>query len=275
MPTVRLTRKVSFSSGHRFWNAAKTEPENRAMYGEWASRYNHGHNYVLEVTASGKVDETTGMVVNIKDIDDALQERIVSKFAQRSINDEVPGFDTKTPCLENLLLSLREEAGNLPGGARLEHIKLEETPLFYGEWTRDGDKVTVTRSYEFAASHRLQQDAISHEENLRLYGKCNNPAGHGHNFVLEVTVGGKPDPATGFITDLGALDAAVKERVLDRYDHKHLNTDVPELLGKVPTSEVVALEIYRALDGHVPGVLERVSLRETDRSGFEVRRGDL
>jgi 6-pyruvoyltetrahydropterin/6-carboxytetrahydropterin synthase len=275
MPTVRLTRKVSFSSGHRFWNADKSVAENRALYGEWASPYNHGHNYVLEVTASGNVDETTGMVVNIKDIDEVLQERIVAKFAQKSINDEVPGFETKAPCLENLLLFLRDEARNLPGGASLEHLKLEETPLFYGEWTRDGDKVTVTRSYEFAASHRLQQDAISHEENLRLYGKCNNPAGHGHNFVLEVTVGGKPDPLTGFVTDLAKLDAVVEERVLDRYDHKHLNTDVPELEGKVPTSEVVVTEIFRALEGQVPGVLERVALRETDRSGFEVRRGDL
>ena len=275
MPTVRLTRKVSFSSGHRFWKASLTEAENQRLYGRWASPFNHGHNYVLEVTASGEVDETTGMVVNIKLIDDVLQEKVVRAFGQKSINDEVPGFAEKTPCVENLLLYFRDLARGLPGVRALEKLKLEETPTFYGEWCKDGDKVTITRVYEFAASHRLQQDALPHEENVRLYGKCNNPGGHGHNYVLEVTVGGKQDPATGFVSDFEGLDAVVQSRVLDRYDHKHLNTDVPELAGIVPTSEVVALEIFRALDGHVPGALERVRLKETDRSIFEVVRGDV
>lgn len=275
MPTVRLTRKVTFSSGHRFWRNDLDEEANKRLFGRWASPYNHGHNYVLEVTAKGRVDEETGMVVNIKDIDDVLRGRIVSRFAQKSINDEVPGFETTTPCIENLLPYLRGLASDLPGGAVLSHLRIYETPAFYGEWDKETEKVTLTRSYEFAASHRLHQDAISPEENVRLYGKCNNPTGHGHNYVLEVTVGGEPDPHTGFIIDFEALDAAVEERVLLRYDHKHLNTDVPELVGKVTTSEVVATEIFKALDGRVPGVLERIVLKETDRSAFEVRRGDV
>jgi 6-pyruvoyltetrahydropterin/6-carboxytetrahydropterin synthase len=273
MPRVRLKRKVVFSSGHRFWREGLSPEENRALYGKWASPYNHGHNFVLEVTASGAVDPTTGMVVNIKLIDDVLQERVVRSFAQKSINDEVEGFADRTPCLENLLPFIRERAAGIP--AELEHLRLEETPTFYGEWSKDGGTVTLTRVYEFAASHRLQQDAVSHDENLRLYGKCNNPHGHGHNYVLEVTVGGEQDAKTGFIADIERLDQVVTERVLDRYDHKHLNTDVPELVGKVPTSEVVVSEIFKVLDGQVPGVLERVRLKETDRSVFEVRRGDL
>ena len=275
MQTVRLTRKVTFSSGHRFWKDALTEDQNRALYGKWASRFNHGHNFVLLVTTSGPVNPPTGMVVNIKDIDEVLQGRLVQKFAQKSINDEVEGFVDKTPCLENLLPFIRDQIGELPGGVVLEHLLLEETPTFYGEWSKDGDSVTLTRVYEFAASHRLQQDAFPREENERLYGKCNNPHGHGHNYVLEVTVGGEPDPQTGFVADIESLDRIVTEHVLDRYDHKHLNTDVPELAGKVPTSEVVVTEIFRALDGRVPARLERVRLKETDRSVFEVRRGDL
>jgi len=275
MPTVRLTRKVTFSSGHRFWDPALSPEANKARYGEWASPFNHGHNYVLEVTGSGAVDPDSGMVVNIKDIDDLLKARIVSRFAQKSINDEVEGFDTKTPCVENLLLTIRDLVSDLPRGAVLEHLKLEETPTFFGEWSKEGDKVTLTRSYEFAASHRLHQDALSHEENVRLFGKCNNPNGHGHNYVLEVTVCGEPDPKTGFIVDFVALDKAVASRVLERYDHKHLNLDVPELVGTNPTSEVIAVEIFKLLDGHVPGSLERIRLRETDRSSFEVRRGDV
>lgn len=273
MPRIRLTRRVSFSSGHRFWDASLSPDENRALYGKWSSPYNHGHNYVLEVTASGEVNTTTGMVVNIKTIDDVLQQKVVQRFAQKSINDEVPGFERTPPGIENLLRFFQLELHELPEKTKLERLRLEETPTFYGEL--EGNKVTLTRIYEFAASHRLQQNAVSHDENLRLYGKCNNPHGHGHNYVLEVTVGGEPDERTGFVTDLEVLDRAVEERVLLRYDHKHLNTDVPELKGKVPTSEVVATEIFRQLDGHVPGVLERVRLKETDRSVFEVVRGDL
>lgn len=275
MATVRLTRKVSFSSGHRFWSASLSPEENRSKYGEWASPYNHGHNFVLEVTASGQMDETTGMVVNIKTIDEILQREVVRKFAQKSINDEVSGFDEKTPCLENLLLYFKSIDRLLPAGTKLEHLRLEETPLFFGEWDREGDRLSLTRIYEFAASHRLQVDSLTTEQNIEMFGKCNNPGGHGHNYLLEVTVGGEQDPDTGFLTNLGGLDGAVKERVLDRYDHKHLNSDVPELVGKVPTSEVVAIEIFKALDGKVPGVLEKVVLRETDRSSFEVRRGDV
>ena len=275
MPTVDLTRRVSFSSGHRFWFESLTAEENRALFGKWASQYNHGHNYVLDVTARGTLDGRTGMVVNIKEIDDVLQEKVVGQFGQKSINDEVEGFADRTPCLENLLLYFRDELRELPGGTELVVLRLEEFPGFYGEWRLDGDKVTITRSYEFAASHRLHDDALSDEENVRIFGKCNNPNGHGHNYVLDVTVSGDPDPKTGFITDLEGIDAAVTKHVLDRYDHKHLNTDVPELVGKNPTSEVVTLEIFRLLDGKLPGTLERVRIGETPRSSFVVKRGDV
>lgn len=275
MPKVDLIRRVSFSSGHRFWFASLSDDENRALFGKWASPYNHGHNYVLELTARGEVDPLSGMVVNIKLIDDVLQERVVQRFGQKSINDEVEGFADRTPCLENLLLYFRDELRDLPGGTELVALRLEELQDFYGEWTKDGDKVTITRCYEFAASHRLHNESLTDEENARMFGKCNNVNGHGHNYVLEVTVSGDPDPNTGFITNIAGIDEAVTERVLDRYDHKHLNTDVPELVGKNPTSEVVALEIFRLLDGKLPGTLERVRIGETPRSFFEVSRGDV
>ncbi|MCH8978332.1 MAG: 6-carboxytetrahydropterin synthase [Armatimonadetes bacterium] len=275
MAKVDLTRRVSFSSGHRFWFEALSAEQNRELFGKWASPYNHGHNYVLDVTARGALEARTGMVVNIKEIDDVLQDKVVKRFGQKSINDEIDGFADRTPCLENLLLYFRDELRELPGGTELVALRLEEFPGFYGEWTVEGDQVTITRSYEFAASHRLHDEALSDEENVRIFGKCNNPNGHGHNYVLEVTVSGDPDPTTGFITDMAGIDEAVTEHVLDRYDHKHLNTDVPELVGKNPTSEVVTLEIFKLLDGKLPGTLERVRIGETPRSSFVVTRGDV
>src|SRR5688500_2272595 len=101
---VRMTRRVTFSSGHRYWLASLTDSENRTLFGQWASPFSHGHNYVLDVTVEGEIEPVTGMIVNIKRIDDVLRDRIVSQFDQRSINDEIPDFANRPPSLENLML---------------------------------------------------------------------------------------------------------------------------------------------------------------------------
>ncbi len=272
--TVRLTRRVTFSSGHRYWVVAKSEEENRTLFGQWASPYNHGHNYVLDVTVDGVVEPTTGMVVNIKRIDDVLRDKLVGPFDGKSLNDEVAHFREHAPSVENILLYIRQvlsEPGVLPPEARLTALRLEEMPTLYGELEdRDGWKMTLTRVYEFAASHRLHSELLSAEENIELFGKCNNPAGHGHNYLLEVTVEGQPDEATGMMVDLGTLDQTVHAEVVDRYDHKNLNEDIPEFAGKNTTSEVVAAEIFARLQGKVPSKLHRIRLHETARNIFEV-----
>jgi 6-pyruvoyltetrahydropterin/6-carboxytetrahydropterin synthase len=269
MERMSMTRRVSFSSGHRYWLQNLSQEENRSLFGKWASPYNHGHNYVLDVTVAGSVDAETGMIVNIKRIDDVLQDRIVAVFDQRSINDEVEGFLDMAPSLENILNDLSKRLENaLPSEATLVGLKLEETPLIWADL--NGTKMTLTRVYEFAASHRLNAPSLSLEENLRLFGKCNNPAGHGHNYVLEVTVEGEPDPLTGFICDLEALDREVTERVVDRYDHKNLNEDLPEFADRPTTSEIVTLEIFQRLKDRLPAKLHRVRLWETARNAFEV-----
>lgn len=275
MSRIRLTRRVTFSSGHRWWFKDRSEEENRALFGPWASPFNHGHNYVLEVTTAGILDPTHGMVVNIKVIDDVLKEHVVKAFDFKSLNDEVEAFAQRQPSLENLLAHLAETLPPLlPSEVELEGMKLEETPLLYAEWRPKEPHVTLTRIYEFAASHRLHVPNLSHEENLRLFGKCNNPMGHGHNYVLEVTVSGPVDPVTGMSVDLNALDQVVHEQVVDRYDHKNLNADLPEFEGRNTTSEVVAEQIFETLRGVVPGKLERVRLFETARNIFEVRADD-
>ena len=267
---VVLTRKVSFSAGHRYWLAGLSEEENRKVFGRWASPWNHGHNYVLWVSASGLVDSTNGMVVNIKWIDDDLQRKVVDVFDQRSINDEVPAFVGQVPCVENLLIYFVEALQPLPGGVELTGLKLEETPLFYGEWSREEPMLSVTRTYEFAAAHRLDVPALARDENIRLFGKCNNPNGHGHNYVLEVTVKGEPDPVTGFVASLDELDQVVQQEVLERYDHKNLDVDVQELIGRNTTSEVVAMAIFDRLKVSLGPKLKRVRLFETARNMFEV-----
>lgn len=268
---MKLTRRVTFSSGHRYWLTGLSEAENRARFGKWANQYNHGHNYVLDVTTQGVLDPDNGMVVNIKTIDDVLKRDIVSEFDQRSINDEIPHFATVPSSLENIARYIWSRLTNLPPEAQLTGLRLEEMPTLWVELTKE--HMTLTRTYEFAASHRLHNPRLSDAENDEQYGKCNNAAGHGHNYILEVTLTGEPDPETGFICDLAKLDEEVNERVVDRYDHRNLNVDLPEFANRMTTSEIVVQEIWDRLDGHLPATLYRVRLHETARNIFEVSRG--
>lgn len=130
-------------------------------------------------------------------------------------------------------------------------------------------KVSLTRRYRFAASHRLHSARFSDEENRRLYGKCSNPHGHGHNYVVEVTMTGPVDPATGMVANLGDLDPFVGREVVEAFDHKYLNEQVTEFREVVPTSENLCREIYRRLKTFPAARLERVRIEETSMNSFE------
>jgi 6-pyruvoyltetrahydropterin/6-carboxytetrahydropterin synthase len=130
-------------------------------------------------------------------------------------------------------------------------------------------KISLTRRYKFAASHRLHSPALSAEENQQMYGKCNNPYGHGHNYALEVTVTGPVDASTGMIANLGELDPFVEREVIEAFDYKYLNEDVAEFQTLVPTTENVCREIYRRLKSFPAARLERVRIEETSKNSFE------
>ena len=124
--------------------------------------------------------------------------------------------------------------------------------------------VLLTRKIEFSASHRYNNPAMSEEENRRVFGKCNNPHGHGHNYTLEVTVAGELDPVTGMVVDLADLKKILEQEVMQRMDHRHLNFEVPELAGQIPTCENVARVIWNLLEPKIPqGRLHRVRLYES------------
>lgn len=130
-------------------------------------------------------------------------------------------------------------------------------------------KLELTRRYSFAASHRLHSPQLSEEENRRIYGKCNNPYGHGHNYHLEVTVAGAVSATTGMLVQVPELDAFVDGEVLEAFGHKNLNAEVPEFAGQVPTTENVCREIYRRLEKFPGARLQRVRVEETGANSFE------
>lgn len=137
-------------------------------------------------------------------------------------------------------------------------------------------RTTVTRLYRFSASHRLHISQLSEDENTRLYGKCNNPFGHGHNYVLEVTAEGPVDSQTGLAIRLSELDRLVDEQVLRLFRDRNINLDVPQFQDIVPTTENIAAVITELLQQnwatYISGAatLRRVHVQETDRNGFEV-----
>jgi 6-pyruvoyltetrahydropterin/6-carboxytetrahydropterin synthase len=133
----------------------------------------------------------------------------------------------------------------------------------------DGVKIALGRRYRFAASHRLHSDKLSAEENSRVYGKCNNPYGHGHNYVVEISVSGPVDPATGMIANLADLDGFVEREVIEAFDHRSLNEEVVAFREKVPTTENVCIEIYERLKHFPKAKLERVRIEETANNSFE------
>jgi 6-pyruvoyltetrahydropterin/6-carboxytetrahydropterin synthase len=130
-------------------------------------------------------------------------------------------------------------------------------------------KVELGRRYHFSASHRLHSEHLTEEENSRVFGKCNNPFGHGHNYTLEVNVSGKVDPATGMIANLADLDGFVESAVLQALDHKSLNEEVAAFREKVPTTENLCIEIFERLKGFSHAKLERVRIEETKNNSFE------
>lgn len=130
----------------------------------------------------------------------------------------------------------------------------------------------VTRRVHFCAGHRLHNPAWEEERNRATYGACSNPSGHGHNYDLEVTVEGEIDPEVGYVMDLRALKELLGDAVLSEIDHRNLNLDVPWLEGVVPTTENLAVAIWRRLEGHIPAArLVSVRLWETERNSVEYR----
>jgi len=132
--------------------------------------------------------------------------------------------------------------------------------------TRPPGAFELTRRLEFSAAHRLHNPDFSDEKNRDVFGVCNNPNGHGHNYVLDVTLRGPADPATGMVMDLNRLAVLLHEKVFTEVDHKHLDHDVAWLAGRISTAENVAAAIWERLDADLEGKLYRLRLYESDHN---------
>jgi 6-pyruvoyltetrahydropterin/6-carboxytetrahydropterin synthase len=220
------------------------------------------------------VDANTGMVVNLYDVKQILQG-VVEEFDHKDLHLDTPVFRGQIPTTENLSIVLWDRITVKARGSRLARVRLFEEEDMYvdyeGRQRGEVAEVALTRRYQFSAAHRLHSAALSDEENRKIFGKCNNPNGHGHNYIVEVTVRGPVSPDTGMVTDLGQMDRAVQEEIIRRFDHQHLNYD-KAFLSTVTTGENLVILIWQLLEAAIPSVmLDRICVVETRDNYFEYR----
>ena len=293
---VELTRLRCFEASHRYWRDEWTASENQARFGRCTSPFGHGHNYTIAVTARGVIDVASGMVLNLHDLDQLIAD-FTRPLDHQFLNQTVPIFRAGTqPTAEALARyayhDLRESLhARFPDASvDVSQVAVDEGELLHG-WCRArkiapssassgqggsvndmNETIGLTRTYSFSAAHRLHESTLSDAENQALFGKCNNPYGHGHDYRLDITVSGPLDPRTSMVVDLGCLDEAVQSAVLARLDHRHLNHEVPPFDHLNPTSENVLQVIWGWLAPICPVPLVELSLYETPRNRFTLRR---
>lgn len=264
---ARVERKFFFEASHRLWVSALADAENAALFGRKAGRFGHGHNYEGSLTVAGPIDAHTELVINIADLDRAIRD-VVGELDHKFLNQDVAFFAAHNPTCEWVGAYLFERLGRT---VATERVELHEDSSTFVEYFGEEAAMTLTRRFSFSAAHRLESRGLSSEENMRIFGKCNNPYGHGHNYELEVTVEGRPDPVTGLVVPLGVIDAVVNREIIDPMDCRHLNEEVPEFRQMNPTSENLAVVIWNRLAGKLPAVINRIRLWETRKSCFEYR----
>ena len=217
----------------------------------------------------GEPDVVTGMVMNLQELKALLEDRL-GPALDKKLGMGMHRAASVLPT-EGLAVLLWEEVQTAITNYGLHRIRLYEEEDSYVDYYGEAQGVVyVTRRYHFCASHRLYTSALSVEENSRIYGKCSYASGHGHNYVLEVTVAGAVDSETGKAIEREALDGLVNEKVVSRFDHRNLNHDLPEFGDgeMVPTGENVCRVVWKLLaDSHFR--LHRVKLIETENHSFE------
>ena len=260
---IRLTREVRFSVD-RDW-AGRLDPARPVTnsWAGWPSAVGLAPYLRLRITVAGEPDERTGYLTNIKTLDELARRDVIPFVAERM---QAEGWRTAP---ERLVLAIWERVvGGRPAHTTLEEVVLLATPyLSYVVGREEPTMVRVTQQFEFSAAHRLHCPELSDAENQAVFGKCNNPSGHGHNYVVEVTLSGTPDATHGSVLALPRFEEIVHERVITRLDHKHLNQDTAEFQALNPTVENIARVIWEMLDGAVtPASLSSIRVYETPKT---------
>ena len=270
-----ITRRACFSASHRYWLPELSADDNAARFGPCALAPGHGHNYELIVSMAGGLD-ADGMVLNLSDVKHAIRSQVTEQLDFRCLNTAWPEFDVEgsqqaaLPTTEWLLHAIWQRlATHLP----LRSLRLYEQSTLWADYLGNSMEAFLTIRGHFAAAHRLAREELSASENEEIYGKCARPHGHGHNYLLDVTVRGQIDPRSGMLCDLAALQKLLDEEVLEPFDHTFLNKDVPFFATCVPTAENIALHIADRLKAPIADLgasLHKIRLQESPNNAAEI-----
>ena len=287
-----ITRRATFSASHRYWLPELSDDDNRARFGPCTLAPGHGHNYELIVAMGGPLDGD-GMVLNLSEVKHAIRAEVTDQLNFRFLNEAWPDFDLSRPegCLPTTEAVCRAIWTRLAPHLPLVGLRLYEQPDLWVDLLPPSPAVAPAHAAlspaqpaapmeaflsirtHFAAAHRLARPELSQAENEAIYGKCARPHGHGHNYLLDVTVRGRIDPRTGMVCDLATLQRLVDDLVVEPFDHTFLNKDVEHFASTVPTAENIALHIADLLTGPIAAAgarLHKVRLQESPNNAAEV-----
>ena len=194
--------------------------------------------YSLDVSLIGELGDATGYITDIKAIDSAVRRLALPLVAAAVRQRQGPA---------SLIGDLFQVLSTAWSPARLGALRLSISPFQHVRAiANEVPMVRFSQQFEFAASHRLHNPQLSDEQNRSLFGKCNNPHGHGHNYVLEVTLAGQPDES-GRLIDVAELQQLVNRTIIDRFDHRYLNVELPEFRERIPSVENIAMVAFGML----------------------------
>ena len=269
-----ITRRACFSSSHRYWLPELSEDENSASFGPCSIAPGHGHNYELIVSMSGQLNEY-GMVLNLSDVKHYIKEEITSQLDFRFLNNVWPEFDISQPegCLPTTESLIRVIWNRLKSHLPVVALRLYENNNLWADYLGNSMESYLTIRTHFAAAHRLAREDLPQAENEKIFGKCARPNGHGHNYLVDITVRGSINPRTGMICDLSALQKLVDDLVVEPFDHTFLNKDIKHFETCVPTAENIALHISDKLNKPIKSIganLHKVRLQESPNNAAEV-----
>jgi 6-pyruvoyltetrahydropterin/6-carboxytetrahydropterin synthase len=247
-----------FSAARQTMSPQLSEAENRKLFGDAASPFGHGHNYRARLTTS----ETARYHVNQSCLD-ALR----AELDHKNLNREVPGLTNKPVTTETLARYIYARAAD---SMPIVRVRLHERPDFFSEYWAD-QRFFLGFGSAFGAAHCLKSEFLSAEENVRLYGKCNNARGHGHLYLIEATIGGEFDERTGTLASFDSLQDGIAA-ALDPWQNKHLDLEMEEFRHRTSTGENIIESLWPGFDSRLDRRLVRLRLWETANNRFTLRK---
>ncbi|MBA3881915.1 MAG: 6-carboxytetrahydropterin synthase [Chthoniobacterales bacterium] len=252
-----------FSAARRTMSPHLGRDENEQLFGTAASPFGHGHNYRARVTLSSDGSQAETGDRNVK----CLLQQLRDRLDHKNLNEEVPALQDRPITTELLSSFVYEQLAS--AGVTPDHVRLHERDDFFAEhW--GGDRYFLGMRRSFNAAHRLHASALSDVANTELFGKCNNPRGHGHTYGVEATIGGTLDERSGTLYSFAALDRALNE-TLKPWNDKHLDLEVSEFRDTASTGENIVSVLWEKVDRALEGRLVRLRLAETANNRFTLR----